>query len=111
VTVIAWLWARTVASPNPAAHGASCAAHASFSLSTKKGKEAYLRPAVDRVANAYHFDVRIGLPLDGFGLNGTVVRSGATCLLTGSPISFDHIRAEGQAGRIGARLIAIVAEG
>lgn len=42
---------------------------------------------------------------------GTIGRNGAQCLLSGSPIGLDYIRAEGKAGRIGTRLIAIVAEG
>lgn len=42
---------------------------------------------------------------------GTVNRRGGVCLLTGAPMPFTHIRTEGKAGRIGVRLMAIVAEG
>jgi putative DNA methylase len=111
LTVIAWLWARTVASPNPACGGAHVPLVRSFWLSTKKGKEAYVEPVIDRKKNSYRFVVRTGKPGDGFDpKNGTVIRTGATCLLTGTPVSFDHIRAEGKAGRMGSRMIAIVAE-
>jgi adenine-specific DNA methylase len=40
-----------------------------------------------------------------------VNRTGATCIISGEPIPFDYIRAEGKAGRMGAMLMAIVTEG
>lgn len=64
--VIAWLWARTVASPNPACKGAHVPLVHSFWLSARKGKEAYVRPIVDRAGNTYRFEVRTGKPQDGF---------------------------------------------
>ena len=112
LTVIAWLWARTVASPNPAANGAHVPLVRSYWLSTKKGKEAYAQPIVDRANNRYRFDVRTGTPPNDFDpKKGSVIRTGGTCLLTGSPIPFDHVRAAGKAGHIGVRLMALVAEG
>ncbi len=112
LNIIAWLWARTVASPDPASGGAHVPLVRSYWLSTKKGKEAYVMPIVDRQRNTYSFDVRSGSPKSGFDPGkGTVVRTGATCLLSTASISFDHIRAEGRAGKLGARLMAIVAEG
>jgi putative DNA methylase len=112
LTVIAWLWARTVASPNPAANGAHVPLIRSFWLATKPGKETYARPIIDRSGNKYGFEIRRGTPPNDFDpTKGTVVRTGATCLLTNSPIPFDHIRDEGKAGRLGSRLMAIVAEG
>ncbi len=112
LTVIAWLWARTVASPNPVANGAHVPLVRSFWLSTKKGKEAYVQPVLDRINNTYRFTVRVGKPSDGFEpKKGTVVRTGGTCLLTGSPIPFDHIRDAGRGGRLANRLMAIIAEG
>jgi len=112
LTIIAWLWARTVASPNPAANGAYVPLVRSFWLSTKKGKETYVQPVVDRTRNTYRFEIRTGLPSDEFDpTKGTVVRTGGTCLLTDSPIPFDHIRAEGKKGQLSAQLMAIVAGG
>ena len=46
-TVIAWLWALTAASPNPAAGGAHVPLVSSFVLSSKKGKEAVVVPSVE----------------------------------------------------------------
>jgi len=42
---------------------------------------------------------------------GTVDRKGARCLACGTPVVLDHVRKEGRAGRMGAQLMAIVAEG
>jgi putative DNA methylase len=112
LTVIAWIWARTVASPNPAADGAHVPLVRSFWLSTKKGNEAFAQPIIDRARNTYRFEIRMGTPPSDFDPNkGTVIRTGATCLLTGTPVSFDHVRAEGKAGRLGTRLMAVIAEG
>ena len=107
-TVIAWLWARTVASPNPAAKGAHVPLVRSFWLSTKAGKKAWVEPVVDQSTMTYRFEVRTG---DGEPRAGTVSRNGGVCLLTGSPMPLEYVRAEGKAGRIGSRLMAIVAEG
>ncbi len=108
LTVIAWLWARTVASPNPAAKGAHVPLVRSFWLSKKADKRVWLEPVVDTATMTYRFEIRAG---NGEPRAGTVKRTGGECLLTGSPIPLDYVRSEGKAGRIGARLLAVVAEG
>ena len=108
LTVIAWLWARTVASPNPACNGAHVPLVRSFVLSKKKNNQAWVEPIISEDKQSYYFEVRTG---SGKSRTGTVNRRGGTCLLSGVPMPFDYIRAEGQAGRMGARLMAIVAEG
>ena len=107
-TVIAWLWARTVASPNPAAKGAHVPLVRSLWLSTKEGKKEWVEPVVDQSTMTYRFQVRTG---SGEPHAGTVSRNGGLCLLTNSPMPLEYIRAEGKAGRLSARLMAIVAEG
>src|SRR6185312_13412448 len=65
-------------------------------------------------ANGYRFTVKVGKPTDAAGVeNGTKLSRGANfqCLMSGTPIAGDYIKAEGMAGRMGARLMAIVAEG
>ena len=112
LTVIAWLWARTVKSPNPAFADVDVPLASTFLLSTKKGKEAYVEPVIE--GGSYRFAVKVGLPLDVEAAKaGTKLSRGASfrCLMSGSPISGDHIKAEGQAKRMGAQLMAIVAEG
>jgi very-short-patch-repair endonuclease len=108
-TVIAWLWARTVKCPNPAC-GCQMPLVRSFQLSTKKGKEAWVEPVINREQTppAIQFEVKTG---KGKALEGTVNRKGAICIACGTPVPFDHVRSEGKAGRMGAQLMAIVAEG
>ena len=114
LTVIAWLWAQTVRKgPNPAqARGAHVPVTSTFMLSTKPGKEAYVEPVIEN--GGYRFTVRVGKPKDAEAAkNGTKLGRGSNfgCVMSGSPVSGDYIKVEGKAGRIGARLMAIVAEG
>ena len=112
LTVIAWLWARTVKSPNPAFADVEVPLASTFMLSTKKGREAYVEPVVE--GRGYRFEVRVGMPKDAAAAKaGTKLARGASfrCLMSGTPVTGDYIKAEGQAKRMGARLMAIVAEG
>jgi len=110
LTVIAWLWARTVKSPNPAFNRVDVPLAKSFVLSSKKGKEAYVDPIVEN--DNYRFEVRIGTP-PADAKNGTKTARGAnfTCLLSGTPIQGNYIKEQGTSGNLSARLMAIVAEG
>lgn len=111
LTVIAWIWARTVKSPNPAFSHADVPLASTFVLSSKAGKEAWVQPVVE--GDSYRFKVRMGIPPEE-AKNGTKASGhGANflCLLSYSPIEGDYIKAEGQAHRMGARLMAVVAEG
>jgi putative DNA methylase len=110
--IIAWLWARTVKSPNPAFANSDVPLAATFMLSTKAGKEAYVEPVIE--GGSYRFAVKVGKPRDIEAVkNGTKLSRGANfrCVMSGSPIAPDYIKAEGRAGRMGSRLMAIVAEG
>ena len=113
LTVIAWLWARTVKSPNPAFAQVDVPLASTFMLSTKKGKEAYVEPVIEN--GGYRFTVKVGKPEDLAGTQrGTKVggsHSSFLCLMSGTPMPFEYLRSEGRAGRMSARLMAIVAEG
>jgi putative DNA methylase len=112
LTVIAWLWARTVKSPNPAFGNVDVPLASTFMLSTKAGKETYVEPVIE--GGSYRFTVKVGKPTDAEGAkNGTKLARGANfkCLMSGTPMAGDYIKAEGKAGRMGARLMTIVAEG
>ncbi|MDI9470067.1 MAG: DUF1156 domain-containing protein, partial [Bacillota bacterium] len=110
--VIAWLWARTVPSPNPAAQGAYVPLISTYWLSSKKGSEAWLEPIVDVNEGAYRFEVRTGKPSDRSKISaGTKVgRGGFKCIFTDTPIPFAYIREQGALGCIKHRMIAVVAE-
>jgi len=112
LTVIAWLWARTVKSPNPAFADVDVPLASTFMLSTKAGKEAYVEPVIE--GGSYRFTVKVGKPKDAEGAKlGTTAgkRAAFKCLMSGVPVTYDHIREEGKAGRMGSKLMAIVAEG
>lgn len=110
LTVIAWLWARTVKSPNPAFSHVDVPLASSFILSSKPGKESYVHPVVE--GDSYRFEVRTGKPPESAKAGTTAGKRAAfICLMSGVPIDYKYIRAEGAAGRMGQRLMAIVAEG
>ncbi|MCA2737692.1 MAG: DUF1156 domain-containing protein, partial [Microcystis sp. M165S2] len=106
----------------------------SFALSTKKGKEAWIDYEVignryEVIGNREERTVASPLPSSLSSLpsspsirfsvksgtgkppEGTVSRKGARCIACESDVKLDHVRAEGKAGRMGAQLMAIVAEG
>ncbi len=115
-TVIAWIWARTVTCPNPAC-GIEMPLVRSWWLGKKKDKEAWVRPII--AADSEHpsgkrvqFEIahgQVGAPSPGE--DGTVGRNGAECVACGSAATLEYLRAEGQRGNFGSRLMAIVAEG
>jgi putative DNA methylase len=107
-TVIAWIWARTVKSPNPAVN-APVPLVRSFILSKKKGKECWAQPIIE--GNTVRFEVTQGTPAKG--QEGTTGKQygGGKCIISGVPMSWDYIRDEGQSGRMGVMLMAIVTEG
>lgn len=110
-TVIAWLWARTVRSPNPAFSHVDVPLTTSFVLSSKAGKEVYVQPIVR--GDGYHFELRNGKIPTG-AENGTkAAGSGSSflCLMSKVPMDFKYLREEAKQGRMGHRLMAIVADG
>jgi putative DNA methylase len=112
LTVIAWIWARTVKSPNPAFSQVEVPLASTFMLSTKAGKEAYVQPVIE--GGSYRFTVKVGKPDDAAKTkDGTKLARGANfgCLMSGAPIEGYYVKSEGRAGKMGARLMAVVAEG
>ncbi|PBB91720.1 hypothetical protein CK215_15790 [Mesorhizobium sp. WSM3864] len=115
VPVIAWLWARTVRSPDPAAKGAMVPLVSSFMLSTKENRKVWVEPTLDLLAqDGWRFEIGNGAlskEREKSLAEGTKAgRASFRCLLTGSNIDGTYIDAEGQAGRMSSRLMAIVVE-
>lgn len=114
--VIAWIWARTVASQDPAERGTPVPLASTFILSSKNNA-AWIEPVIDEFSSTrWRFEVRTG-PASRDQLSrarlGTKAGKGQDfiCLLRGTPIQRSYVQAEGKAGRLGARLIAVVADG
>ena len=108
LTVIAWLWARTVKSPNPAYQDVEVPLVRSFEISSKKGKEVWVEPIIED--GGYHFKARSGkIPADA--IKGTVKRTGGVCIMSDTPMPLAYIREEGKKGRMTEKLMAIVCEG
>ncbi|WP_250287639.1 DUF1156 domain-containing protein [Streptomyces atroolivaceus] len=116
-TVIAWIWARTVACLNPAC-GIQMPLVRSWWLGKKGGKEAYVVPTVVNDATApggRRVEFSIGhnpKQAPTKSNDGTMATGrGATCVACGGFITLAAIRSEGAVGRIGAQLLATVTEG
>jgi len=126
LTVIAWIWARTVKSPNPAFAQVDVPLASTFILASKDGKDAYVEPVIDDTPASrspgaaetaalpgYRFAIRVGKPADEKGAKGgTKLSQGSfRCVMSNTPFTYSYIDDEANAGRMGARLMAIVAEG
>ncbi|MBY5371750.1 DUF1156 domain-containing protein [Rhizobium leguminosarum] len=113
-TVIAWIWARTVPSPDPAFSDVQVPLITSYVLSTKKGGEARVEPVIDRAKKSFSFAVKTsGSPKDWeTAKTGTKAGAGSNfrCLLSDSAITAEYIRKQATAGRLGQQLIAIVVQ-
>ena len=114
-TVIAWIWARTVPSPDPAFADVQVPIASTFLLNSKKGKEVWIEPIVDREGKTISYHIRkdgIKEEMDKAKLGTSAgKRQGFRCIMSGTAIPYDHIRESGKAGKMGQQLIAIVAEG
>lgn len=110
LTVIGWLWVRTVKSPNPAYSDVDVPLASTFLLSSKAGKEAYVQPVIKN--GDYNFTVAVGKPPADAATGTSAGKWQAfRCIVSGAPISYEYIRGEGTSGRMSCRLMAVVAEG
>ena len=108
LTPIAWIWARTVQSPDPAWNG-HVPLVASWTLSNKKGKpKTWIEPIIDRDTQTISYQIRQGGEPTH---ERTVQRGNGTCIATGTAMPYEYVRDESFAGRMGQHLMAVVAEG
>lgn len=114
-TVIAWIWARTVPSPDPAFADVQVPITSSFVLGSKPGKEAWIEPIVDKQAKTISYRIHRGGTKSELAnaKEGTKAGRGASfrCLLSDTAITPEYVKAKGRAGEMKQSLIAIVAEG
>ena len=108
LTPIAWIWARTVESPDPAWKG-HVPLVASWVLRNKAGQpKVWIEPIIDKETQAISYRVREG---GEPAYKRTVVRGNGTCIATGAVMSADYLRKEARSGRMGVHLMAVVVEG
>jgi putative DNA methylase len=114
-TVVAWIWARTVPSPDPAFSNVRVPIASSFLLSSKAGKETWVEPLIDKAAKTISYRIRNrGTKAEiAAAKEGTKAGRGANfrCIMSDTAITPDYVKAKGKAGEMGQTLIAIVAEG
>lgn len=106
-TVIAWIWARTVTSPNPA-NPIEVPLIRTWWLSKKKGKEAWVRATVRD--GQVHYEVVHDANGPKGSDDGTISRRNAIAVGDETPIDIKYIRSEAQEGRLSTHLIAVAAE-
>jgi putative DNA methylase len=103
LTVIAWLWARTVVCPNPAC-GISLPLMRTTTLSAKGNKKVWVEPQL--TDGGVTFSLHLG---GQETVKETVNRRGAKCFACGTPAAFDYVKEQGKAGKIGSDLVCLVA--
>ncbi len=108
-TVIAWIWARTVKCPNPAC-GCEMPLVSSFVLSKKSGNESYIKPVLNTNDKSIEFQVKSDkhqAPKPSKTARGAKFK----CILCGEATTGEYIKSEALSQRMGAKLMAVVAEG
>ena len=113
-TVIAWIWSRTVPSPDPAFGNVQVPIASSFLLSSKAGKEAWIEPIVDKAAKTISYRIRKGGTKEEIAKAKAGTKAGRAvfrCVFSDAPISGDYVDKEAAKGNMSQVLIAIVAEG
>ena len=111
-TALAWIWCRTVASPDPAYEGVHVPLASNFALCSKTGKTAWLQPIVDKGKRSIDFTIQRNGPVELLKVakKGTKASRGAnfTCLLSDSAITSEYVKEQASAGKLGERLLAVV---
>jgi putative DNA methylase len=108
--VIAWIWARTVESPDPSLGGKHVPLTKSFQLRSRPGKEVWVEPVV--YGTEYEFEIRSTAQGDTGPIpEPTVGRTTARCLVSNTAFPLSYIREKAIKGQLGKTLMAIVIKG
>ena len=108
LSIIAWLWTRTVKSPNPAFSHVDVPLASTFVLSSKSEREVYIAPIIH--GDSYEFTLKIGKPPKDAKGGTKSGRATFRCILSNSPIDRTYITGQAQAGKMNTRLMATVVE-
>ena len=113
-TVIAWIWARTVPSPDPAFSDVQVPIASSFLVSSKAGKEVWVEPIVDRQAKTITYRIRTGGTKAEIARakDGTKAGRGANfrCLMSDTAITPEHVKKCSRAGKLGQSLMTMLVQ-
>lgn len=113
-TVIAWIWARTVPSPDPAFSRVQVPLASSFLLGTKPGREAWVEASVNKQHGSINYVVRANGTKEEIARakKGTKAGQGSfRCAISDAPISGSYIDEAASRGEMGRVLLAVAAEG
>ena len=108
--VVAWIWVRTVRSPDPGLNGVPVPLIGSYWLCKKPRKKVWIESEIDKTQ--VQFKICKGVPESEEIINrGTKLKNSANfiCPLTGTSIPADYIKSEGREGRLGWKLVSVVA--
>ena len=103
-TVVAWIWSRTVPSPDPAFSGVHVPIASSFLMNSKTGSEVWIEPIVDKKAKKISYEVRKnGTKCEiSSAKSGTKMGRGANffCLFSGSAITPEFVKERAKSGHL-----------
>ncbi|MXY13066.1 MAG: DUF1156 domain-containing protein [Chloroflexi bacterium] len=108
LTPIAWLWVRTIPSPDPAWVG-QVPLIKTWELKRRPNKpRVWFEPVVNRTRQEISFRIREGGQPE---LAPTMKRGNGICLATGAAMPNEYIVKQFNAGNAGEQLVAVVADG
>ena len=104
---IAWLWVRTVESPDPSS-SARVPLAGSWFVKNRKGKDSVW---VNAEFVSESEKCKYSIEFNGSPNPGTLSRARGTCLATGTAITNEYIRDQGKKGNLGAEVYCRVYDG
>ena len=107
---IAYLWTRTVSCKNPTCRSIVPLVKQTW-LCKKEGRSVAVRAVAPRNAKQVRFEIAEAISPKALGFDPDVGSKGgnATCPFCSTVADIDYVKAEGQAGKMGNQLIAVVA--
>jgi putative DNA methylase len=113
---VAYLWTRTVPCMKPDCK-ASVPLHRSGWMKTKAGSFVAVKPTLNRLTKTISYPLFVSSAQEaddaiaewGFSPDDLSSRGETSCPFCHSPVSGEHVRASGNAGRLGLRMMGVVA--